>query len=201
MDLVGAALGLVLFAALFPPIALAIALSSGVPILFVQERVGQDGRPFPLVKFRTLPLGAGSRATGSDGEDRITGVGRFLRRSGLDELPQFINVLRGEMSLVGPRPELPELYAGYAPWQRRRVEVLPGMTGWWQVQGRPQPMADHIRHDIYYLENRCLALDLRILLLTVPSLVLGRAPGRRLDPDGGRKLAARSLPAARADRE
>ncbi len=173
IDVAGACIGLLVLGVLLPPIAMAIKASSRGPIFFVQDRVGKDGKLFPVLKCRTMRAGTLSIEQGLLHEEvGITVVGRFLRRTGLDEMPQFINVLRGEMSLVGPRPELPQLYALYAPWQRRRVEVLPGMTGWWQVHGRPQPMIDHIRYDIEYIENRSLGLDLRILLLTIPSLLV-----------------------------
>ena len=162
LDLAGGCVGLLLLGVLFVPIALAILLEDGPPVVFAQTRVGKGERLFRIFKLRTIA---------HDG--RITRVGRWLRRSALDELPQFWNVLRGEMSLVGPRPELPELYAAYQPWQRRRVEVLPGLTGWWQVNGRSQPMIDHVRYDIEYLERRSLLWDLYILLLTGPSLLQG----------------------------
>ncbi|MBC7232390.1 MAG: sugar transferase [Chloroflexi bacterium] len=176
MDIVGALLGLFFLSFLFLPIAIAIKLNSQGPIFFVQTRVGRGGRLFSMYKFRTMYLD--SPALGKvplDEDTRVTTVGRFLRRMGLDEMPQFINVLKGEMSLVGPRPELPELFAAYAPWQRRRIEVLPGVTGWWQVNGRKQPMIDYIHYDIYYVENRSLALDLKILLMTIPALMRSEA--------------------------
>ncbi len=172
LDLLGASLGLIGLGLVFLPLAAAIALDSPGPILFVQVRVGKDRRPFRLVKFRTMRVDGPRPGSPPLGEEaRVTALGRFLRRTALDELPQFVNVLRGEMSLVGPRPELPVLFAAYAPWQQRRVEVLPGMTGWWQVNGRRQPMRDHVHYDLWYIDHRSLAFDLRILLLTVPALV------------------------------
>jgi lipopolysaccharide/colanic/teichoic acid biosynthesis glycosyltransferase len=106
-------------------------------------------------------------------DERVTRVGRFLRRTSLDEFPQFYNVLRGDMSLVGPRPEQVPLAVSYEPWQRRRFAVKPGLTGWWQVNGRKQPMYEHIEYDIYYVEHRSLQLDLIILLRTAGALISG----------------------------
>jgi lipopolysaccharide/colanic/teichoic acid biosynthesis glycosyltransferase len=174
-------------------IALIIRRDSPGPALFRQHRIGQHGRPFEMYKFRTMrhapeqaeaalraaapdtppPPGAGYKLPD---DPRITRVGRFLRRSSLDELPQLFNVLRGDMSLVGPRPELPGVMGRYAPWQLARLAVPPGMTGWWQVNGRSNhPMHLSTDDDLYYLAHYSLALDLRILVRTV--LVVLRGTG------------------------
>jgi lipopolysaccharide/colanic/teichoic acid biosynthesis glycosyltransferase len=173
LDLCGAVVGILVLGIILPPVALAIVLDSPGPVFYVQWRVGKDQRLFPMCKFRTMERDApGVPCKLPTAEDRrVTRVGRFLRRSGFDEWPQFVNVLRGEMSLVGPRPEQPTYFAGYAPWQRRRVAVLPGLTGWWQVNGRRQPLIEHIDDDLYYVDHRSLAFDLRILLLTLPALL------------------------------
>ncbi len=168
----GALVGLLVTGVLSLPLAIAIRLDSPGPVLFCQDRIGKDEKMFRIYKFRTMhldtPEGAKPRA---NGDERITRAGRFLRRSSLDELPQFYNVLRGEMSLVGPRPEQLTLAAHYQPWQRRRFAVKPGLTGWWQVNGRPQPMYENVEYDIYYVEHRALWLDFLILLRTFPAVV------------------------------
>lgn len=169
-------------------IALLIRLDSPGPALFRQRRVGKDGAEFSCYKFRTMVRDAEQRKAEltalneADGpifkmryDPRITRVGRLLRRSSLDELPQLWNVLRGEMSLVGPRPALPEEVAAYEPWHRRRLEVMPGLTGLWQVLGRSDTTFDEmVRLDIFYAENWSVGMDLRIMLMTVPAVVLGR---------------------------
>ena len=169
-------------------VALAIRLNSPGPIVFRQRRVGQYGKQFTIYKFRTMVQDAEARllevttytADGkplfkSDGVDpRITRVGRILRRLSLDELPQLFNVLMGQMSLVGPRPELPTYVGFYETWQHYRLWVPPGITGWWQVKGREkQPMYLHWDDDLYYIKNYSLLLDLQILWLTLSSAVLG----------------------------
>jgi exopolysaccharide biosynthesis polyprenyl glycosylphosphotransferase len=159
---------------------LAIWLDSGRPLIFKQKRVGENGRLFNIFKFRTMVPGAqgavdelGWGAHKRRDDPRVTRVGRFLRRTSLDELPQFFNVLLGNMSLVGPRPELPEIVARYEPWQHQRFVVPPGITGWWQITGRSEKlMHRHTHEDIYYIENYSILLDLRILLRTV-GVVLG----------------------------
>jgi sugar transferase EpsL len=142
-------------------IALAIRITMGAPVLFRQRRIGRGERPFTIYKFRTMTAGEAADA------ERLTPLGRFLRRSSLDELPQLWNVLRGEMSLVGPRPLLPQYLPRYTARQRRRHEVTPGITGWAQVHGRNQVgWEDRFELDIWYVEHASLALDLRILWLT-----------------------------------
>jgi len=150
-------------------VAVAVRVTLGRPVFFHQERAGQGGRPFVLVKFRTMREG-----TGSDAE-RLTRLGRFLRASSLDELPELINVLRGKMSLVGPRP-LPVRYlARYTPEQNRRHEVLPGITGWAQVHGRNVlDWEAKFRYDVDYVDNRSLFLDFKILLMTALQVIVPR---------------------------
>ena len=150
-------------------IAVAVRRDTPGSVLFRQQRVGRGGRPFMMYKFRSMTVESptfGPKPERMD-DERVTRVGRFLRRTSLDELPQLLNVLRGEMSLVGPRPEQPFLVERYETWERERLTVLPGMTGWWQVNGRKQPMHEHVEEDLFYVRNRSLWLDLRILVLTV----------------------------------
>jgi len=168
-------------------IALAIKLDSPGPVLFRQQRVGENGHLFGMLKFRSMHAGAEQQlepmadATTEDpavykraDDPRVTRIGRFLRRTSLDETPQLINVLKGEMSLVGPRPELPWLVEKYELWQRKRFTVPQGMTGWWQINGRSdRPMYHNTQDDLYYVQNYSLLLDLRILLLTIPKVLRG----------------------------
>ena len=150
-------------------VAAAIRLSMGSPVLFKQERCGQYGRAFTIVKFRTM------RTPAYDAEpdkDRLTSLGRFLRRASLDELPQLWNILRGDMSLIGPRPTLPRQVARYDERQRRRLLVRPGVTGWAQVSGRNSlSWPERIELDIWYIEHRSLGLDIRILARTVAQVI------------------------------
>lgn len=168
-------------------IALAIKLDSNGPVLFRQTRVGLHGEPFEMLKFRTMipdrrrrrqgpPSGAVERRRvhKSVKDPRVTRVGRVLRRTCLDELPQLWNVLVGDMSLVGPRPELPQIVARYEPWQHARHLVRPGITGWWQVSRDGQMlMHQQTELDLYYLEHQSLRLDLLILWRTVGVLARG----------------------------
>lgn len=143
-------------------VALAVRAGLGRPVFFVQERPGLRGKPFKLVKFRTMREGAGSDAA------RLTRLGRLLRAASLDELPEVLNVLSGEMSLVGPRPLLMRYLPRYTPEQARRHEVRPGLTGWAQVNGRNAlSWEQKFAYDVWYVDNRCLWLDLKILWLTV----------------------------------
>jgi lipopolysaccharide/colanic/teichoic acid biosynthesis glycosyltransferase len=156
-------------------IAIAIRLESRGPILFRQERIGRHGRAFEILKFRTLvdepPRKPGDYLI-SASDPRITRVGAFLRRWSLDELPQLLNVLRGDMSLVGPRPTLRYQVEQYDDFQRRRLEVAPGVTGWAQIAGRNSlSWPDRIKLDVWYVDHRSFLLDLRILLATLPTLV------------------------------
>ena len=169
-------------------IAVAIKLDSPGPVLFMQQRVGENGRLFSMAKFRSMVVNADQLAPqvvqlGKNGEvlhkqahdPRVTRVGRVLRRTSLDEIPQVFNVLRGEMSLVGPRPELPWLVEHYEIWQRRRFAVPPGITGWWQVNGRSErTMHLHTEDDLYYIQNYSPLLDLQILWRTVGVVLRGR---------------------------
>ncbi|HEY74581.1 MAG TPA: undecaprenyl-phosphate glucose phosphotransferase [Thermoflexia bacterium] len=187
IDIIGSLVGLLLGAPLFGLIALAIRLDSTGPIIFRQTRVGKGGRHFQMYKFRSMHEGAEreqallaelNEANGPifkiRNDPRLTRVGRFLRRTSLDELPQLINVLRGEMSLVGPRPPLPAEVAQYKEWHKKRLEVPPGMTGLWQVSGRSRLSFDEmVLLDIYYIENWSLWMDFKILVRTVPKVLFG----------------------------
>ncbi|HXP28719.1 MAG TPA: sugar transferase [Solirubrobacteraceae bacterium] len=165
----------------------AIKLESRGPAIYRQRRSGLRGEPFDMLKLRTMVDGAEHIGAGlaiDAGDSRITRVGAFLRRTSLDELPNLVNVLRGEMSLIGPRPTVPAQVAQYTPRQRERLAVKPGITGWAQVNGRASlPWSERIELDIYYVEHRSLALDARILLRT-PALVLGGS-GLYKGADGG----------------
>ena len=181
LDLTVGALALLLFSPLLAAAAVAIRLEGGGPALYRQRRVGRDGEIFELLKLRTMvpgsdPVGVGTAVTRDD--PRVTRVGRLLRRFSLDEVPNLINVLRGEMSIVGPRPTIEAQVVDYTPRQRRRLEVKPGITGWAQVQGRAGiPWEDRIELDVWYVDHRSFALDLRILALTAGALVTGRGLG------------------------
>jgi lipopolysaccharide/colanic/teichoic acid biosynthesis glycosyltransferase len=166
-------------------IALAVRLDSRGPVIFRQQRVGENGRRFWMYKFRSMVQGAdkldGAQRNGTSGafkrkdDPRVTRVGRFLRRTSLDEIPQLVNVLKGDMSLVGPRPELPWLVDRYEPWQRKRFAVPQGMTGWWQVNGRStKPMHMHTEDDLYYVQNYSIWLDFYILLRTFWVVLRGK---------------------------
>lgn len=179
-------------------IAVLIKLTSEGPVLFVQDRVGKEGRPFKFYKFRTMlvdnsdaahrsfaaefikgrvmqePSGSQKPVFKMQNDPRVTPIGRFLRKTSLDELPQFINVLKGDMTLVGPRPPLAYELAHYKEWHRGRLAVKPGLTGLWQVSGRSTvPFDEMVMLDLYYIENWSLALDLKIILRTVPVMLFG----------------------------
>jgi lipopolysaccharide/colanic/teichoic acid biosynthesis glycosyltransferase len=175
-DISVSAAALVLSAPLMLAAIVAIKLESRGPAIYRQRRSGLRGAPFDMLKLRTMVDGAehiGAGLAVNAGDSRITRVGALLRRSSLDELPNLLNVLRGEMSLIGPRPTLPAQVAQYDARQRERLAVKPGITGWAQVNGRAAlPWAERIELDLYYVEHRSLALDLQILLRT-PALVLG----------------------------
>jgi lipopolysaccharide/colanic/teichoic acid biosynthesis glycosyltransferase len=155
---------------------LAVRLESPGPIVYRQRRSGLHGEEFDVLKLRTMVEGAEHVGAGlaiNENDARVTRVGAFLRRTSLDELPNLVNVLRGEMSLIGPRPTLPVQVAQYSERQRGRLSVKPGITGWAQVNGRASlPWSERIELDLYYIEHRSLALDLEILRRT-PALVLG----------------------------
>jgi lipopolysaccharide/colanic/teichoic acid biosynthesis glycosyltransferase len=176
IDIVVSLAVLVLSAPVYALAMLAIRLESHGPVIYRQRRSGLHGRPFDVLKLRTMVDGAEHIGAGLaiDADDtRITRVGALLRRTSLDELPNLLNVLRGEMSLVGPRPTLPAQVEQYTERQRGRLAVKPGLTGWAQVNGRASlPWSERIELDLYYIEHRSLALDLKILWRT-PALVLG----------------------------
>jgi len=188
LDMVGAVIGLTLGAPVMVLVALAIRLDSTGPIFFKQERLGENEKPFQVIKFRSMRVGADEEKAAlldqneADGplfkmkdDPRQTRVGRLLRRTSMDEWPQFINILRGEMSIVGPRPPLASEVAKYEAWQRKRLAVKPGLTGLWQVSGRSDlPFDEMCLLDIYYIENWSLWLDMRIILKTIPQFLLAR---------------------------
>lgn len=168
VDIIGALIGLVLFSGIMVIIAIAIALTMGRPVLFRQIRPGKDGAPFRMVKFRTMTTAVNDDGNPLPDAARITPLGQLLRSTSLDELPEFWNVLRGEMSLVGPRPLLMDYLPLYSPTQARRNEVRPGITGWAQVNGRNNlSWPEKFEMDVWYVDNQSLWLDLRILALTL----------------------------------
>jgi lipopolysaccharide/colanic/teichoic acid biosynthesis glycosyltransferase len=180
-DIAGAGLGLAVAAPVLAAAAVAIKLEDGGPVLYRQRRVGLGGEEFELLKLRTMVVGAERQGAGfavNRGDPRITRIGRVLRRLSLDELPQLWNVVRGDMSLVGPRPTLAYQVERYTARQRRRLEVKPGITGWAQVHGRAAlPWAERIELDVWYVEHRSPRLDMRILLRTPLALLSGTYKG------------------------
>ncbi|HET7484724.1 MAG TPA: sugar transferase [Solirubrobacterales bacterium] len=177
VDLAIATLALVVLSPILLLAAIAIKLGSHGPVLYRQRRVGLDGEEFEMLKLRTMvegsdPVGVGTVVTRDD--PRVTSAGRVLRRTSLDEIPNLLNVLRGEMAIVGPRPTIPAQVRDYTPHQHRRHEVRPGITGWAQVQGRAGiPWEERIELDVWYVDHRNPALDVRILLKTLRLLVTG----------------------------
>ena len=180
-DVAVAGLGLVVAGPFLAAAALAVKLEDGGPILFRQTRVGKDGVDFELLKLRSMVVDAEQKGAGfavDRGDARITRVGRLLRRTSIDELPQLWNVVRGEMSVIGPRPTLRYQVERYTERQRRRLAVRPGLTGWAQIHGRAElPWADRIELDVWYVENRSPAVDLRILARTPLALFGGTYRG------------------------
>jgi exopolysaccharide biosynthesis polyprenyl glycosylphosphotransferase len=188
IDLILSIVGLVVLSLLFATLALVIRLDSPGPVFYGQVRVGKDGRPFRVLKFRSMRQDADLRLAEVQQlnevsgpmfkirrDPRITRVGGFIRRYSLDELPQLINVVRGEMSLVGPRPPLPAEVERYEDWQLGRLRALPGITGLWQVCGRSEvPFDEMVRLDLEYIRRRSLALDVEILLRTIPAVLSTR---------------------------
>lgn len=177
LDLLIAATALILTGPLLAVAALAIVVESGWPVIYRHTRVGRDGRSFDLLKLRTMVRGAESIGSGlvvERDDPRITRVGRLLRRTSIDELPNLVNVLRGEMSIVGPRPTVLSQVKQYDDRQLRRLEVRPGLTGWAQVNGRSAlPWSERIELDLWYVDHRGTALDLRIIARTAWLLVTG----------------------------
>jgi exopolysaccharide biosynthesis polyprenyl glycosylphosphotransferase len=188
MDIAGATLGLVIFSPVLFITALAIRVLDGPPVLFRQTRVGLHGRPFTIIKFRTMAPDAEERlhevahlnelegaAFKASNDPRMSSIGAVLRRTSIDELPQLWNVLRGEMSLVGPRPPLPTEVVAYDIWHRRRLSMKPGITGLWQVESRHESNFDRwVELDLSYIDRWTLWLDLSILLRTMPSVLMAR---------------------------
>lgn len=187
LDILACSLLLFLLLPVFAVLALWICLDSRGPILFIQKRVGKDGEGFPFYKFRSMVPDAEARRQTLEhhnerngpvfkmrNDPRITRSGRFLRKFSLDELPQLLNVLKGDMSLVGPRPALPNEVAQYSSRARLRLAVLPGVTGLWQVSGRSNLSFERsIELDLYYIQHQSLWLNLRILLMTIPAVLTG----------------------------
>ncbi len=188
IDVIGALVGLIVSAPLMLLIAIAIKLDSPGPVLFVQMRAGRDGKPFRMYKFRSMVADAEARLNEVIAQNRlplpvfkipadprVTRVGKILRRFSLDELPQFVNVLNGEMSLVGPRPEEMRIVALYSDWHRRRLAVKPGITGPMQTYGRGALTLDErVRLELAYIENYSLWKDFYFLLKTIPAVLGGR---------------------------
>jgi lipopolysaccharide/colanic/teichoic acid biosynthesis glycosyltransferase len=181
LDVAVAGTGLVLTSPLLGLAALAVKLEDGGPVLYRQVRVGREGEDFELLKLRTMVVGAERMGAGfavDQGDPRITRLGRFLRRSSIDELPQLWNVVRGDMSMIGPRPTLRYQVEQYDVRQRRRLDVRPGLTGWAQVHGRAAlPWAERIELDLWYVEHRSPLVDLKILLRTPLALFRGSYRG------------------------
>jgi exopolysaccharide biosynthesis polyprenyl glycosylphosphotransferase len=185
--IVGTAI-LIVASPIFLIVAIAIKLDSSGPVIYKSKRVGENGHIFEMLKFRSMVANADQLVTDLSLKDfhgslthkvpddpRVTRVGKFIRRTSFDEIPQLINVLKGEMSLVGPRPELPALVKHYEPWQRKRFAIPQGITGWWQVNGRSnKPMHLHTEDDLYYVQNYSLLLDLSILLKTIWVVLRGK---------------------------
>jgi lipopolysaccharide/colanic/teichoic acid biosynthesis glycosyltransferase len=168
IDLLGAAIGLVALAPILLSLALLVRRSLGSPVLFRQVRPGLHGRPFELLKFRTMTDARDAAGALCTDAERLTGLGRWLRGTSLDELPELINVLRGDMSLVGPRPLLLDYLDHYSPEQARRHDVRPGITGWAAVNGRnATSWGRRLALDVWYVDHWSLWLDLKILLMTV----------------------------------
>ncbi|MCS6949198.1 MAG: exopolysaccharide biosynthesis polyprenyl glycosylphosphotransferase [Armatimonadota bacterium] len=189
LDVVVASVALVLFAPLMLLIAIAIKLDSPGPVLFKQTRIGKGGKPFCFIKFRSMVRNAeqmkrdllprnevrGGPVFKMRNDPRVTRVGRFLRRYSLDELPQLLHVLRGEMSLVGPRPPLPSEVASYGEWEMRRLSVTPGLTCLWQISGRSDiGFREWVELDHIYIDTMSFWTDLKILIFTVPAVLSGR---------------------------
>jgi sugar transferase EpsL len=167
-DLTGASILSVVLSPILAGLALAIRLTMGSPVFFRQQRPGYRGQPFEVYKFRTMKEAADTEGNLLPDEERLTRLGIFMRQLSLDELPQLWNILRGDMSFIGPRPLLMEFLKWYSPEQMRRHDVKPGVTGWAQVQGRHDiPFSKRLALDVWYVDNRSLRLDLKIVGLTL----------------------------------
>jgi sugar transferase EpsL len=185
LDLVVAGAVLVVLSPVVLLVALLVRATLGSPVLFRQRRPGLHGRPFTLYKFRTMRDARGPDGSPLSDPQRLTRLGRFLRRTSLDELPELWNVLRGDMSLVGPRPLLMEYLDRYSSEQMRRHEVKPGMTGWTQLRGRNAlSWEDKFRLDVWYVENASFLLDLRILVATLGAVIRGEG----VNPPGSEQV-------------
>lgn len=189
MDILGAGFGLLLLSPLLLAVALAIVIEDGRPFLFRQQRVGLNGRVFPFYKFRSMYRNAEAirqellaSNESADGvifkmkqDPRVTRVGRFIRRFSIDELPQLFNVITGDLALVGPRPPLPAEVAEYTLEDRKRLHVKPGLTCFWQIQGRSEiPFKDQVRLDLQYIQSQSIITDIWILLKTIPAVLTGK---------------------------
>jgi lipopolysaccharide/colanic/teichoic acid biosynthesis glycosyltransferase len=181
LDVAAAGVGLAVASPVLALAALAIKLEGSGPVLYRQRRVGLNGEEFELLKLRTMEVGAEEKGAGfavDKGDPRITRVGRLLRRLSIDEVPQLWNVVRGDMSLVGPRPTLAYQVERYTPRQRRRLDVKPGITGWAQIHGRARlPWEERIELDVWYVEHHSAWLDLKILARTPLALFAGTYKG------------------------
>jgi len=199
LDIIGSLGMLIVLAPVFAVIAFMVKRSSPGPVCFVQERLGRNGRPFRFYKFRSmrhdsddaihrqfaamfingdengcLAKNGGKQAFKLEDDPRVTGIGRWLRRTSMDELPQLFNILQGDMSLVGPRPPIAYEIENYQPWHLERLKVVPGLTGLWQVMGRSQVSFDEMVHlDLHYINHWSLLLDIKILLRTLPVVMKG----------------------------
>jgi len=200
LDIIAAAFGLLIISPLAAVIALCIRLSSPGPVVFRQVRIGKDGKEFEFYKFRSMKMNCDDTSHreyiklfiegDEEGlkkyqgrkkvykmtcDDRVTAIGRLLRRTSFDEIPQLINVLKGDMSMVGPRPHIPYEVDIYKDWHRRRLAGQPGITGWWQIHGRSRvTFDDSVLMDIWYLEHQSLLLDIRIMCRTITKAIVGR---------------------------
>ena len=167
---------LIVFTPFFLCVAALIKLDSEGPALFRQKRIGKDGEPFDIWKFRSMRVDAHpyARSPAGDHDPRLTRIGRLLRRFSIDELPQLVNVLKGEMSLVGPRPEMPYIVENYGPLERQRLCARPGITGLWQISpARAMPIHENLNYDFTYIENQSITLDCIILLRTITAVIRG----------------------------
>jgi lipopolysaccharide/colanic/teichoic acid biosynthesis glycosyltransferase len=176
IDLAGASILLFISWPLFLLVAVLIKLESAGPALFRQKRIGKDGQPFDMWKFRSMQADANPYARSPVGnhDPRLTRVGRILRRLSIDETPQLVNVVKGEMSLVGPRPEMPFIVESYGPLERQRLCVKPGITGLWQISpARAMPIHENLSYDLTYIENQSVLLDFIILLRTITAVIRG----------------------------